>query len=82
MNNTTNQKNSKTFAYLRISTGQQDLNSQRLELYDYARRNNLKIDEFIEIEVSSRKSIKARRIDELLESLNEGDLLLVGLKVA
>ena len=77
MNSNTEQRNPKTFAYLRISTGQQDLNSQRLELYDYARKSNLKIDEFIEIEVSSRKSIKARRIDELLESLNEGDLLLV-----
>ncbi len=77
MNNATRQRNSKTFAYLRISTGHQDINSQRLELYDYARGNNLTIDEFIEIEVSSRKSIKARRIDELLESLKEGDLLLV-----
>jgi len=77
MNINTNQSDSKTFAYLRVSTGQQELNSQRLELYEYARRNNLNIDEFIEIEVSSQKSIKARRIDELLESLKEGDILLV-----
>ncbi len=67
----------RTIAYLRISTGQQDLNSQRLELHEYARRNSIMIDEFVEIEVSSRKSTKARRIDELLENLQPGDLLLV-----
>ncbi|MCP3925213.1 MAG: recombinase family protein, partial [Desulfobacterales bacterium] len=31
-------------AYLRISTGDQDINAQRLELHEYARRNDLKID--------------------------------------
>jgi len=64
-------------AYLRVSTGEQDINAQKLELHEYARRNDIKIDEFIEIEVSSRKSPKARRIDEMLENLGSGDLLLV-----
>jgi DNA invertase Pin-like site-specific DNA recombinase len=64
-------------AYLRISTGEQDINAQRLELHEYARKNDIKIDEFIEIEVSSRKSPQARRIDEMLENLESGDLLLV-----
>jgi len=64
-------------AYLRISTGEQDLNAQKLELHEYARRNDIKINEFIEVEISSRKSTKARKIDELLENLQEGDLLLV-----
>jgi DNA invertase Pin-like site-specific DNA recombinase len=64
-------------AYLRISTGQQDNNAQRLELHEYARKNDIKIDEFIEIEVSSRKSTQARRIDEMLQNLESGDLLLV-----
>jgi DNA invertase Pin-like site-specific DNA recombinase len=64
-------------AYLRISTREQDLNSQKLELHEYARRNDIKINEFVEIEISSRKSIQARKIDELLENLQAGDLLLV-----
>ena len=68
---------SKTFAYLRISTGKQDLKNQRLELLDYARKNKLAINEFIEVEISSRKTTKARKIDTLLEKLNMGDLLLV-----
>ncbi|MCP3927311.1 MAG: recombinase family protein [Desulfobacterales bacterium] len=38
-------------AYLRISIGDQDINTQRLELHEYARKNDLKIDEFIETEI-------------------------------
>ena len=67
----------KTIAYLRISTGEQDLNCQKLELHEYARRNDITIDEFVEIEISSRKSTKARKIDELLENLHVDDLLMV-----
>jgi len=68
---------SQIIAYLRISTREQDLNSQKLELHEYARRNDIKINEFVEIEISSRKSTQARKIDELLENLQAGDLLLV-----
>ena len=48
-----NQSNSKPkiIAYLRISTQEQDLNSQKLELHEYAHKNNFKIDEFIETEI-------------------------------
>ena len=72
-----NSSTTKTVAYLRVSTEEQDLNNQKLELHEYARRNDLTIDDFIEIEVSTRKSPQARRIDELLENLHTGDLLLV-----
>jgi len=68
---------SQIIAYLQISTREQDLNSQKLELHEYARRNDIKINEFVEIEISSRKSTQARKIDELLENLQAGDLLLV-----
>jgi DNA invertase Pin-like site-specific DNA recombinase len=68
---------SKTIAYLRISTGKQDINNQKLELHEYARKHNLRIDEFLQIEISSRQSTKARKIDALLESLQKGDMLLV-----
>lgn len=67
----------KILAYLRTSTDKQDLNNQRLEILEYARRNDLHIDDFIEISISSRKSRKARRIEELLENLNPEDTLVV-----
>ena len=37
----------------------------------------MKVDDFIEIEISSRKDTKQRRIDELLTMLNSGDTLIV-----
>lgn len=68
---------SKIVAYLRASTDKQDLNHQKLELLEFARKKSLSIDEFVEITISSRKSSKQRRIDELLGMLNDGDTLLV-----
>ena len=67
----------KIVAYLRASTDKQDLNHQKLELLEFARKKSLSIDEFVEITISSRKSSKQRRIDELLGMLNDGDILLI-----
>lgn len=77
MSKSETQSPSRIIAYLRISTGGQELNSQKLELHEYARRNDIKINKFVEVEISSRKSTHARKIDELLENLQAGDLLLV-----
>ena len=67
----------KTVAYLRVSTEEQDLNNQKLELHEYARRNDITIDDSFEIEISTRKLPQARRIDELMANLKNGDLLIV-----
>jgi len=67
----------KIVAYLRASTDKQDLSHQKLELLEFARKQSLSIDEFIEITISSRKTSKQRRIDELLGMLNDGDILLI-----
>ena len=67
----------KVIAYIRISTDQQDLDKQKHLLLDYAQRKSYLIDEFIEVQVSSKKNKKQRKIDELLEKLNTGDVLLV-----
>ena len=37
----------------------------------------MQIDDFIQVEISSRRNTSERRIDELLDRLNEGDVLLV-----
>lgn len=65
-----------TIAYLRASTNKQDVDNQRLELLEYARKHTLKIDEFIQITISSRRTSKQRRIDELLEKLQPSDTLI------
>lgn len=67
----------KVVGYLRVSTEEQDTANQELALRKYADREKFKINHFIDITISSRKTPQQRRIDELLESLNRGDTLLV-----
>jgi len=61
----------KYIAYLRVSTEKQSLENQKHKIYDYAYNNDIKIDRFVEIEISSRKEQKLRLIEELFESLEE-----------
>lgn len=67
----------KTIAYLRISTDRQDIDVQRKEIDDYSIRNGIEIDQWIEIEISSRKSVRDRGIDDLIAVLKKGDTLIV-----
>ncbi len=67
----------KTIAYLRASTDKQDLSHQKLEILEFARKQGLHVDEYVEITISSRKTSKQRRIDELVQMLNETDVLIV-----
>jgi DNA invertase Pin-like site-specific DNA recombinase len=66
-----------TIGYIRVSKDDQDLTKQRHLLLEYSQQHKLLIDEFIEIEVSSRRNQAERRITELMEKLQTGDLLLV-----
>lgn len=67
----------KTIAYIRTSTDKQDLNNQKLEIFEFAKKNQLEVDDFIEMTISSRKTSKERRIDEMLSVLDDADTLIV-----
>lgn len=67
----------KTIGYIRVSTDKQDLTKQRHLLLEHAQRMQVIINEFIEIEISSTKSARARKIEELLDKLEKGDLRIV-----
>lgn len=64
-------------AYLRVSTGGQDLNNQRYAILDYADRQGLRVDTWMEVKMSSRRTPKERRIDDLVDSMKPGDTILV-----
>ena len=68
---------SRVLAYLRTSTDSQDLNAQKVEVWEYAQKQNLSIDSYISISVSSRQNRRARRIEELLGQIESGDTLIV-----
>lgn len=67
----------KTIAYIRTSTDKQDLNNQKLEIFEFAKKNKLEVDDFIQMTISSRKTTKERRIDEMVAELDDADTLIV-----
>ena len=62
--------------YIRVSTEQQSLDNQKHKILEYAQQYKMIIDEFIEIEISSKKNQKSRLIDELFEKLSSGDTFI------
>ncbi len=67
----------KNIAYIRVSTDKQSLENQKHKILEYAYNKDIKIHKFLEIEISSRKEQKDRLIDELFETLENGDTLIV-----
>ena len=62
--------------YLRVSTGDQDLQNQKHGILELANRNGWKV-EFIEEKVSGKVSYKERLLGNIIEGLQQGDVLLV-----
>jgi DNA invertase Pin-like site-specific DNA recombinase len=53
------------------------VDNQRLAILDYCNKQNIKVDDWIEVNMSSRRSPAQRRINELLDRLQGGDRLIV-----
>ena len=67
----------KTLGYLRVSTDKQDVANQRYSILEYAHKHKIDIDDFFSYYISSQKSTSERGIDELLDTLNRKDKLIV-----
>lgn len=65
------------YAYIRVSTENQELANQKLAILEYAQRNKIQIDEFFEVQVSSRRSMRDRLLEELISRTTKGDVLIV-----
>ena len=57
------------FSYIRVSTDSQLVQHQQDEISRYCDLNSMTIDQTIEIEISARKDTRERKIDYLLEQL-------------
>jgi DNA invertase Pin-like site-specific DNA recombinase len=66
----------KVIGYSRVSSSQQDVDKQQHLILTYALKHNFHVEDLISIEISSKASKEKRRINELIESLNPGDLLI------
>jgi len=68
----------RNYAYLRVSTGAQDLASQKVGIVDYARAHGLSVHEWEEETVSGAVDPAKRALGQkLLPKLQPGDLLIV-----
>ncbi|MBR3676971.1 MAG: master DNA invertase Mpi family serine-type recombinase [Alphaproteobacteria bacterium] len=65
-----------TIGYIRVSSNKQTLEHQRFEITNFATKEGLKIDSWIEEKISSRKSLDKRKLGELLNNLQENDILI------
>lgn len=62
--------------YIRVSTESQSVLNQKHKILEFAQQKKMIIDEFIEIEISSKKSQKARLLDDVFLKMEEGDILI------
>ena len=65
-----------TIGYIRVSSNKQTLEHQRFEIENFARKEGIKIDTWIEETISSRKALDKRKLGELLNNLQENDILI------
>lgn len=67
-----------TLGYLRVSTDTQTVQNQKNEILNYSNdKLNTKVDNWIEVVMSSRKSTRDRKLEELFSSLKCGDVVIV-----
>jgi DNA invertase Pin-like site-specific DNA recombinase len=67
----------KTTAYLRVSTGGQDLDQQKLAILDYARRHRTPVTDFVEVHGSAGSPAQRQQLLGLIDTLQPGDRLIV-----
>lgn len=65
------------FAYLRVSTDQQDIQAQKFGILDYCNKNNLNPIKFVEDTASCKIAWQDRIIGRIMEKTTNGDLIVV-----
>jgi DNA invertase Pin-like site-specific DNA recombinase len=65
------------YGYIRVSTDKQTTENQRFEILKYASEKKLSVDRWIEETVSATKRLSHRKLGNLLNNMQEGDILLV-----
>ena len=68
---------SKTIAYLRVSTGGQGLDQQKLAILDHARRHRTPVADFVAVHGSAGSPAQREQLLGLIETLKPGDRLIV-----
>ena len=67
----------KTCAYVRVSTTHQDLDTQKLSILNFAHKENIVVDYFVETVMSSRRDAQKEHLTSLIDQMEKGDQLIV-----
>jgi DNA invertase Pin-like site-specific DNA recombinase len=62
--------------YIRVSSNKQTVQHQHFEIQQFAEHNNINVDKWVEETISSRKPLNKRKLGQLLDELQEGDILI------
>ncbi|MFL5254387.1 MAG: master DNA invertase Mpi family serine-type recombinase [Rhodopila sp.] len=65
------------YGYIRVSTDKQTTENQRYEILKYADERKLTVDRWIEETVSATKHLTHRKLGQLVDTMQEGDILIV-----
>ncbi len=63
-------------AYIRVSSNKQTLAHQRFEIQNFASKEGLVINKWVEEKISSRKSLDKRKLGRVLKKLKANDILI------
>ena len=63
-------------AYMRVSSNKQMLEHQRFEIKNFAKREHIRIGDWVEEKISSRRALKYRKLGQVLEQIKDGDVLV------
>lgn len=64
------------YGYIRVSSDKQTVENQRFEINNFCKRENLKIDGWIEETISGTKSYNKRELGKLLQRIEKDDLII------
>jgi len=64
------------YGYVRVSTDRQNTENQKFEIRNFAKQNNIVINEWIEEKVSSMQDLQKRKLGKLIGRAKEGDLII------
>ena len=65
-----------TFGYIRVSSDKQTVENQRFEISQFARREHITVDGWIEETISGTKHYYKRKLGELLKQVHQNDIII------
>ncbi len=67
----------KHYGYIRVSSDKQTVENQKFSIIEYCKAKNIKVNDWIEETISSRKKLDKRQLGQLLNQLETGDVIII-----